>query len=657
MSKNKKTKTPHFKRKKIKYEEKDPIEELMDLYEEENIDGEQMTGEISEKKDSKEDNDKTLKNLIEIDRTKRRKKFYLISLVVLVILAGSALAGFLFFANQKTFEQQTLNLEIAGPEKAKIGEEFEYLITYQNLGEIELQNSRLIVQYPHGLIVTKTEPELTNHKWVLGNLESGDKGEIIITGSIIDEIDRDQKLTATITFEPSNFHSEFSKETNFSIVLEKPEIEIINTSPSNVTPGQKLSLKTKLKNKGEVAFQNAKLEYIYPENFDLTSANPGAFEDNNKWILSEIPETSNSQEILLNGNFPSDMAFKNDEDRKQSFAVNFYLPGKDGQYHLINQEEFEIKIIDQAVNTYLIINGSTENKNIELSQTLTFSLIAKNNADQTYENVEIKTVINSQPSEILDWNEIEDDYYGKIEKTEAGKEITWTKDQISELQSFEAGNEVVINIVIPVKDFAAIDSNNLETVGQTKINAYSQINLFPSLETDVKPIKSSVIDLTLSSNANIGIKALYYYDDGTPIGIGPMPFEAEKQTQLKVFWDISNNLHELEDIKVTTTLPEYVNWPDEKNVSAGEIEFDSNSQKVTWEINRLPESVNEAHANFAIQVTPKIEHIGELIKLTGNTTFSAKDTAIDSLIIRTKNIITSALEMDDYAETDGKVIP
>ena len=96
MSKNKKTKTPHFKRKKIKYEEKDPIEELMDLYEEENIDGQQEPLESTEEKDhKKEGNDSTLKNLIEVDRTKRRKKFYLISLIVLVILAGSALAGFL----------------------------------------------------------------------------------------------------------------------------------------------------------------------------------------------------------------------------------------------------------------------------------------------------------------------------------------------------------------------------------------------------------------------------------------------------------------------------------------------------------------------------------------------------------------------------------
>jgi len=192
-------------------------------------------------------------------------------------------------------------------------------------------------------------------------------------------------------------------------------------------------------------------------------------------------------------------------------------------------------------------------------------------------------------------------------------------------------------------------------LGLATLEAQAEI-IFPSKDgAEPLPVQSGKIILTLDSNINIGAKALYYFDDGTPIGEGPIPFRVGQPTKLKVFWDLSNDIHEMENISISAALPDNVKFTGDKYVNVGDISFDESTRKVTWAINRLPEAIKEAHGSFTIEVTPTAKDAGQIIKLTGNTTLSAKDTVTNNIIIKTKNIITSALEQDGHAKTDGVV--
>ena len=641
------SKTIKFKRRKIEMPDEDPIKDLMELYEE--SDGQESGEDILHHEEKA-----NLKTLIQDTRKKKKKRFIILLSVLLFVFALAAAAGFIFFSAKQTFEDQTLMIEIEAPDEVQIGEEFEYLIKYQNLGNVDLTKPRLMLQYPHGYLLEKATPEATNHQWHLEILSPGDKGEVKITGRIIDEVDREQKLSAKITFEPSNFHSQFSKETSYNVILREPEIQIVNSFPSNITLGQKMAIETKLKNNSEIKFENLKIQYQYPENFELKNSNPEPFDENNTWFINELPELTESNDLKLEGMFDSGLTFSNEEARQQEFTVQILIAGKDEQYYTVKEEKFSAKIIEQAINTYLIVNGSTESKNTELGKTLAFSVIAKNNGDQTYENVTLKTVINCQPIDVLDWSRINDEYYGKINKTDDGKEISWNKNQISALSKLEPNSEVTINFTIPVKNISDFTDTDSSTVGQVKIISQSNLVLDSGVENS-KPITSSPVTLALNSNINVGVKALYYFDDGTPIGSGPLPMEAGQITKLRVFWDISNDIHEVKDLTIATTLPDHVFWTDESNVSSGKITYDQYTRKITWNINQLPESVEEEHASFTIEVQPTAEHVNQIIKILGNTTLAGKDSYTEDLIIRTKNIVTSALEHDQYAETNGTI--
>ncbi|MBI5077011.1 hypothetical protein HZB94_01340 [Candidatus Falkowbacteria bacterium] len=650
---NKRRFSLRFRRHKIKAPAENPIQELITLYEE--TESENQNQEISaDGAKKKEDENSSLKILIEKSRTRHRQYLLALALGLSILLLAAAAAGFLYFQGERPFQSEKLLLEIQAPEKISVNEPFDYQISYKNQGALKLSNARLSLQYPKGLIIEKAEPTLQNHSFSIGELAAGQEGILKITGRIIDAPGDAQTLTAKLIFKPENFNSEFSKETTYSVLLEAPRLNLAFHFSANVVLGQKVNIKTKLKNEESEILKNIKILFTYPKNFQFAFAQPAAAEDNRGWLINQLAGGEENKEINIEGVFPAATSFAKDSEREQNFLVQLLASDAAGQYIIIKEEKFSIKINDQPLNTFLIINGATENRNINLGDQLTFSLVIKNNGQTVFENLKAKTVLQISGADIFNWNKIDDKHFGKIKKTETGKEIFWDETQIAELKKLNAGRDVSIDFSLPLKTYSEL--TNLPDLNQTIIEARSELDISTSTES-VPAIKSSPVILTLSSSANLGVKALYYFDDGTPIGSGPLPFQAEQPTKLKIFWDLSNDIHEIKDISVSASLPNYVSWMEEKKAGAGDIFFDEITRKVTWKINRLPESIKEAHANFSLVVYPKNEDVGKLLELTGTATLIAKDALTDAIITRTKNILTTALEQDKFAPGDGTVKP
>lgn len=640
-----------FHRHKLSDDKKNSIKELISLYKEdetkldskENGDSEMISKEIS------------LKNIIEKKRQRRRRRMVISLFLILFVFASAAFAGFLYFSQNSHFAKDKLQLKITGPEKTMVGAELTYTVKYQNIGNIALTNSRVLIQYPHGFSLSKAEPEGTNHTWGLGTLSVNQAGEIKLTGKIIDELDRPQTMTATFVFEPSNFSSNFSKEASYGTILESPDLTINTDSTPTISLGQKLILKTTIKNRSQLDFKSLKLEFIYPDKFSFATSTPKADEDSNVFFVKNLLQDTVSNEIYIEGNFPTDLTFANDAERTKEFTVNLYVGDDSNGFHLLKQNKFTTQISAEAVSTNLIINGSTDNKNIELGSVLTYSLVAKNNGDKSYQDVTLKALINSAPIDILNWDKISDEHYGRLQKTDAGKEIVWTKTQFPALGELKGGDEVTLTFSIPVKTIEQLKNENLASLGETAISNLSSVIFATGDAGTAPPINGSEIKLTLNSNVNFGAKALYYYDDGTPIGEGPFPPRVDQKTKLQVFFDLSNDIHELSDISIKSTLPGNIKLTGEKNVTVGEFKYDDTKRELSWTISTLPTTLRTAHCSFGIEFMPAKADIGNLIQILGNSTLTAKDTFTGATIVRTENSLTSALDQDKYATGTGTV--
>jgi uncharacterized repeat protein (TIGR01451 family) len=649
---SKKNHSLKFKRKKLKTPKSNPMKELMSLYDEGD---EIMDIEAINEQEAEIDASTPLKKLIERTRAKKKKKFVFLVFFLLFIFASTALAGFLYFDKHKTFKQETISFEIIAPNKVKLGEPIEYTVKYQNIGDVVLNNTRLTIQYPHGLLVEATEPAINNHQWELGELDLYQGGEIKILGRIIDEIDREQKLVAKLIFEPENFKSQFSKEIDINTLLERPEIEFRIDYPSTITLGQKLNIETMIKNKDDLGFEKPIFQVIYPENFEYLSADPKPFEENKKWEMDILAPNSEDKKFTLEGKFPSDITFETEQDRSQLFKVQVQAKGVNDQYYLVAEQEFTVKITDQALLAYLIVNGSSENKTVELGNILTYSVVVKNNGNKAYNDLEVKAILDSSPFDIIDWEKIFDDNFGQIKKTNKGKEIIWTGDDIDKLSKLKPGKEVMISFTVPIKSYEQVKDANAETLGDTKIFNSAEIHIGGESNVEIPPLKSNPVTLNLTSNLDLEAKALYYYDDGTPIGYGPYPPEPGETTEVHVFWNITNDIHEVKDITVTATLPSHVSIAKSGSPTIGQFEIDTSNNQLTWTIETLPRTLKEVECSFAIQFTPNEKQSGKILQLLSNTTLLAKDTVTDAPILKTQNILTTALEQDKYITGSGEV--
>lgn len=640
-----------FKRKKIKEDRNQALEELMEIYNEPT-----SSGSRQDKEEALEERE-SLKEIIEENRSKRKRNLLFFSFFIFLILAVAAAAGFFYFSSQQNSVNDEVLFSIEGPDKLKVGEVGEYKIKYANTGTVGLKNSRIIInQLPHGLIIQETSQEATNRTWPVGDLAPQSTGEITIKGKYIDKLETEQKIQLTYIFTPANFNAEFSKPATYNTALEAAPVEIEIISPGNVSPGQKITLEAKIKNPSDNVYESLKLEFIQPESFNLTSTDPAELKDKKLWEFPLLSARAIDKELKLEGSFANSLEIKDEADREKKFQMVLLAKGNNDQYYQINELSFNLKITDEPLIIYHIVNGSTSNKTVTLGSFLTFSVSVKNQGTQPYENLNITSIIKSEPADIIDWEKIKDENVGTISNTALGKEITWSKDQIEKLGKLDKAEEITLNYTLPIKAFSELSSFNQTEIAETSIETQSQITLTKDNIIST-PIKSNLVELKISSNLAIEAKALYYFENGIQAGSGPYPPQVGEETMVHAFWAITNDLHELVEIKVSARLPEGIELANEQKLSTGEFKYDDVSREISWTINRLPEAMKEANADINLKFTPQTKDLGKLLQLLGNTTLTAKDTKTNALIVKTTNGLTSALEEDRYATGTGLVIP
>ncbi|MFH1451053.1 MAG: hypothetical protein ABIF89_00385, partial [bacterium] len=67
--------------------------------------------------------------------------------IVVILIMALGIAG-LWYYQRNTYSKESLKLEIIAPAEADLAEEIAYVVKYKNNGDIRLENSRLIFEYP-----------------------------------------------------------------------------------------------------------------------------------------------------------------------------------------------------------------------------------------------------------------------------------------------------------------------------------------------------------------------------------------------------------------------------------------------------------------------------------------------------------------------------
>lgn len=574
--------------------------------------------------------------------------------LIALLVAGISWLGFIIFNPDRNFSNQSIEINITSQQSIASGDEVIYILEYKNVEKINLYNVEFILRYPNGFNFESANPEASNEfntVWKIGDLAKNQTGQIEIRGKLIGEVGSLKTLHATASFQPENFSSVFKETASFSSQITSSILEIDLEGPAQILAEKKATYKISYKNNSEQDLTQIKILVIYPANFIFQEATPEPFyrqEDarklNNHWIIENL-EKNQEGEIEITGGYLA---------QEQAPEVNFvvqigFLDQESEEFSLQQERTITTKIVQPNLNLDLIINGSNQDQPISFGQIMAYSIVYKNLGQVDLDEVSFSLTLES---DILDWETLEDKHTGIIN----GNTITWGTDQISELDLVRPLDEGSIDFSIRIKESDDVNLNQDNLQVKSKVEA-SLIKI-GELEVEDLTIRSNEIQNNINTDIQLKIEARYFDDDNIAVGTGPLPPVVGQKTSFRIYWYIANSLNEVADVKVTTILPDSIDWDNKFLVKTGQINYSLKNNTVTWSINRIPanKSFDDINVWFDVSVIPTKQQERKLLILTDQTELTATDEATDSEIFKTGKATTSNLQDDPIGGGRGLVI-
>ncbi|MFA5076071.1 MAG: hypothetical protein WC480_01500, partial [Patescibacteria group bacterium] len=598
-----------------------------------------------------EDENGEMPSMFSLEPKKRSRlmRFLIYLGVILLLIVIVAWSGFYLFNRYAPESVQKflgddgkVKIEIQAAKDLESGQEITYLIKYKNDKKVAINNVQLNVRYPSGLLISEITPQprakgsgenylAREDDWDLGSLDKGGEGEIKIVGKLVAEMGTNQNLWAVLYYEPANFTSKFQAEASFSTEIKSVPVAVTITGPENLPPSQLVELILAYANKSDGDLKDVMIEVIYPEKFNLESVEPAANQGNNTWQFADFNKDQQG-EIKILGKFAASVM------GSQEFIVKTLLKDNEPDYYLLEEQSWKVEVVKGDLVSELKINSSPSDGSIGFGDTLNYTLTFENDGSQTIKDLTV-SVFFTPTATFIDWSTLNDRYEGTLDEFEAGKLITWTKDEVPNLDELKPGDKGVIDFSVKIVSNAGNLSGDLslQSIASTKLGEVG------GKEANVEN-KSNKIITKVNSNLSLDAYARYFDDSADAIGAGPLPPRVDQATTYVINWVLSNSVHEVQDIVVSTVLPEKVSWVGKKDISVGDLEYQPEDHKVVWTINRIPTAPSlDVRVSFRVSIKPVASDLGKVLVLTGNNSIAALDKDTGVALNKTLGSITTDL--------------
>lgn len=583
-------------------------------------------------------------SLPDLTRLTHKKKsaltsFLMKAIAFLFVLTLIAWAGFFIFTNGLFSKQESLTVEITGPDTVKAGEEISYEIKYQNTGKVPIASLELSLNLPPGFNLYSTVPETSKKtEWTIGSLSPRSDGTVAIKGVFLSEVESSERIQALFTYKPANFNSTFQDIETKKILIEKSVIQTSVTGPEKALAGDEIEYIINLEHTGKNPAYSLRVLPSIPTDFTITSTEPAFDEDKIYWNIPVI-EASELKAFTVKGVYTSSA----NGEQKFSSSVGFI---KEEIFLKQNQEEVITDVLGGSVSFHLIIDGSDKDQSVDAGKNLRGSIDFENNGVDTAEEISFTLTLDGNGKNIpINWANANLQNGQKTKNT-----IIWNSDTVKELKALSPGGSGIIDFSLPVlTNLSTSDTDNFTATLSTSVARVGTIK-------SNRIIQSTPIKLSINSNTDIWTEVRYFSDEGLPVGTGPIPPKVGETTTYRVFWNLSNSLHELKDVSISTNLPQDVTWLDKKQTDIGTVEFNQTTRSVKWTTSKLPTEIKQTTIWFDIGINPASHDVGTFMKLTNQTSFSAIDTKTGDQLTNTIGNLTTELPKDKFADGKGVVI-
>ncbi len=587
-------------------------------------------------------------NMVDVSRFKPRQKSVFVSVIknlfVLAVLFCLGYGLFYYFFSPSSNEAK-VDLKVSAPASVKAGETFTYTINYENRSEFPLSNIRLELKYPENF----ERGEVSGEALPIGNagnffevpdLSVGARAEIKIIGKLLAKEGSANVMTVGLSYEPQDFSSEFKTEAVSSVLVSGLGFDVGFEYSNAVLVGQENEVDIAFNPLTETFLDEFDLSFAFPENISLVAStsvpvkatsSPVKIEKNNlSWHLSNMASSSESYHL------PVRYQVNRKVGDTQDIILRLSRTGADGKTYVFLEKVITLNIMTSNLNLTLSVNDNKAEGAANFGDELNYSLSYTNKSENILQDIVLMVVLES---DWLDWSSLQEAKGGKTKNNT----IVWTKEELPDLASLAPGSSGTLDFQIKLKPY------DHDVLGKNAaVQSYAYFNL-GGKSTGLNDSKSNTVLTKINSDFQFKEKVLYFNEDNMPVGSGPLPPAVGQETSVRVYWNIENNLHELKGVKVSTQLPDYVNFKEVRSSSQGNLSFDPVTRSVVWDLGDLPISVYQAGTQFDVSLLPSAAQRNSLLVILRGAGAQALDADTGAILTAASSPKTTKLEDDDIA--------
>lgn len=568
-------------------------------------------------------------NFEKLDRKENKLTTLLLtSIIILGVITATMWSG--FFVYTKFFEptrDKEFTLEIAMDDTIVSGQKAQIEVLYTNPTNVPVAALELDLNLPSAFRTYSFNQEptdLDNLIWDLGSLSGMSDGKIIVDGVWIAQTPSETPVQAHATYKPGNFNSNFEEIAVTYVTTLESTLKATIEGPEEASAGQDLLYNMKIENTGEEAFEQVLINLDLPEGFYLQDSEPSlAAGGPAQWTIAHI-DAGAIEEITFSGTFASNI------ESFQYFDATISLAIDDRSVEQATAQAYT-DVLANDMTVQLVANGSSSNTSLDIGSTLRLSISLENTEDIPIEDIDILLDFQADDSIPIKWSSASLD-----DGTISSAGISWSFDLI------EPGEKILLNTSFP------LDS----TLG---VGDADQFRIVASASYQGRTVMSSPIEVSINSQASLSTSIRYFEEDGSALGNGPLPPQVGNTTTYRVIWNIQNSLHDLENIRVSASLPPHVIWAGNATQDIGAITFNDSDKTVTWNLTSLSAGISSVNGSFSISITPDDGDIGSFIKLISGSTLSAKDVTTEQTLSRSTDSLNTDLTDDAQASRVGGI--
>ncbi|MDP3800256.1 MAG: hypothetical protein Q8Q90_02420 [bacterium] len=397
-------------------------------------------------------------------------------------LLAVTVAVYVFFRGFYAFRKDRVEIKLTAPSEVSAGETVTWKLRLVNKNETELKDGVLTFQFPDFsqpvISISETDQfkqSVLKQTIPIPQLNPSGLYEREFKAVVFGGDNFERKAQAVFNFKPSAGTIVFQSIATFATKISSFPISLNVESSSETISGENVEVKFKLKNEGEVAFNNIRLRLEPPAGFRITDTSEKLSEFNNVWRLESIlPQEERT--LVVKGTITG--------IEGEGKVFRSFVEGSEGtSWKIYKEASGTVKLISAPLA--LDVNTNPDGiTSARAGETITYKISYQNNLDIPLANLTLKIKFDNnfdltslQPTTGLDIS---------------SKTIILNRDNLTDLFGIEPLEKKEIILKIKVKNNAV---------------SGAKLPVMATIESTTKPEGLSVSKIFSSQDLTLEVKS------------------------------------------------------------------------------------------------------------------------------------------------------